>query len=403
MGFMTRVGHWLTGTPPVVTRSAGSVESAGGSSPLPEVLPPPRAPWGRFVTVDDALTIPTVYRAVTILATAVAQLTVTAVRGGREVTPAPPLVTRPDVHLTPAAFLKRTVIGLAGTGNAYWRHYRNPAGQVVNVEALNPLATTIEYRDGRKLYHYADPYHYQGRPQTFTADQISHLRLLEVPGHYLGLGPIQAARSSLTGALDLRDYAGNWFADSAIPTGVLSTSSQLTPEQAGQYKDRWKATQATRDVAVLGQGLTYEPIILNPADAQFLESQQFSVTDIARLFGIPAAYLLAEVNGSAMTYQNLEQADTAFLRYTLMTYLGEIEGALSALLPHGQTARFNVDGLLRPDSKARAEVNSIYHGLGVLTTNEIRAAEGLPPVPGGDTTAPAPADPAADLTEVTTA
>lgn len=339
------------------------------------------------------MTVPAAYRAISILATAASQLQIGVQREGRWIE-SPALIKAPAAFQTQAQFVKRVVIGLAGTGNAYLRIIRGADGlSVASVDVLDPMAVAVRYDDrGRKLYDYATGV---GRElRTFKASEVRHLRLLEVPGHAYGLGPVQSCRASLGAALDLRDYAGEVFNDGTVPTGILTSDMQLTSAQADAYRDRWHATQARRDVAVLGQGLTYAPIILKPADAQFLESQQFSVTDVARLFGIPAAYLLAEVNGSSMTYQSLEMADTQFVRYTLMAYLGELEGALTELLPRGQFAKFRLDGLLRPDTLTRARVHQLYRQMGAMTVNEVRAAEGLDPIAGGDTATPAPAPPA---------
>lgn len=358
----------------------GSVASAGGTSPLAGVIPPARSTV-TDVSVDRALTIPAVYSAVSIITTTVAQLKLSVWRNGEEI-PTPYLVRRPDVDQSLSQFLKRTVFGLATTGNAYWHVIRAADGTTASLSVLNPLAISIRYGDrGQKIYDYAD----SAGGRSFSANQVKHLRLLEVPGTPYGLGPVQAARTALSGAMDLSQYAEQWFRDGAVPTGVLSTDQQLNPDDAAAMKARWHETQASRDVAVLGKGLTYAPIILNPADAQFLESRQYSVTDIARLFRVPASYLLAEVNGSSLTYSNLEQVDTAFVRIGLMQYLIEIEDALSDLLVRGQEAKFNLDGLLRPDAKTLAEIHAIYLSANVLSTDEVRAQKGW--------TGPAPVQP----------
>lgn len=368
---------------------AGSVGSAGGDSPLPGVVPPSRAALAD-VSVATALTIPSVYRAFSILSTAVSQLDLGVWRSGQQIE-TPAVIRRPDVDQSLSQFLKRTVIGLAASGNAFWKITKNADGSVANVQALNPLGVAISYDDqGRKVYDVADAF---ARPQRLTSRQVSHLRLLEVPGYVYGLGPVQAARSALSGALKMRDYSDNWFDAAGVPTGVLTTAMQLTPDQADAAQRRWHETQKARSVAVLGQGMTYDPVVLSPADAQWLESQQFAITDVARLFGIPAAYLLAQVEGSSMTYQNLEMADTQFLRYTLLQYLKEIEDALSDLLVRGQTVQFNVDGLLRPDAKTQAEIHATYVAMGALSVEEVRAQKGWTGPPP-----PAPAQPAIPAT-----
>lgn len=352
LGLQTRADTDTQGTAPVIpSRSATSV------------------------TLDSALSISAVFAAFRVLTTAASQLEMGVWRNGEEITPTPLLIAQPDINETTSQFLKRVVTSLAGTGNAYLKVTRKGDGTPQFVTVLDPLLTAPEYTDkGIKQYRSVDPI--TRRSRVYSAREVVHLRLLEVPGHLTGLGPIQACRSTYAGALDLAEYSDNWFSQSGIPTGVLSTDMQLTPDEADAYRARWEETQAKRGTAVLGKGLSYSPVMLNPADAQFLESRQFSVTDIARLFGIPAAYLLAEVNGAAMTYQNISQADTAFLKYTLMQYLKEIEDALSGLLPRGQQARFKTDGLLRPDPATQATIHKVYVDMGALSVEEVRAEKG---------------------------
>lgn len=372
----------LLGLLGIQSRSQGSVDSYGGTSPLAGVLPPARSAV-TDVNLDSALSINSVFRAVQILSGAVSQLELGVWRAGIEID-SPAIVRQPDVNKTLSQFLKRTTISLAGTGNAYWLLINNSAGATDSIQILNPLAVSIgEDKQGRKVYHYAS--------ETYRTDQVKHLRLLEVPGHEYGLGPVQSCRSGLGSALSLRDYSDNWFSKSAVPTGVLSTDLNLTGPEADAYKARWNEMQAERSVAVLSKGLKYEPILLSPADAQFLESQQFSVTTVAQMFGIPAPYLLAAVQGSSMTYQNLEMADSQFVKYTLMAYLKEIEDALSSVLPRGQVAKFKLDGFLRPDAKSQADIHKIYFDMGVISADEIRADKGWTGPAPQRKPAPAPA------------
>jgi HK97 family phage portal protein len=226
---------------------------------------------------------------------------------------------------------------------------------------------------------------YQYLGTGYAPERIQHLSYLRVPGNVYGVGPIQAAQLDLRGALDTRDFASNWFTDSAVPGGVLSSTQALSPDQAGQYKEQWlKGMSDDSRLAVLGAGLEYKALLLTPEQAQWLASQQFSITQVARMFGIPAGLLLAAVEGSSQTYANVAQAWTELARFTLANYQIEIEQAFSALLPRGTEARLNVEGLLRADTSTRyASYESAIRG-GWMTANEVRALEDLAPITGGD-------------------
>lgn len=364
----------------ISTRSevpAPSTEPGVASSGL-YVGPPSRAVPS--VTLDRALTLPSVFRAFGLLSAVVCQLELEVYRGD-SVMPTPSLIRQPDEGRTLSSFLRRTVTALAATGNAYWVLQCDAAGKVIALDDLDPLGVRVEYRTNGKFYVSGE--------KPYPARDIKHLKLMEVPGHDEGVGPIQACRASLQSALDLRNFGDTWIDTAGVPTGVLSTTMQLEPGQREAMQNAWHESLENRKTAVLSNGLKYEPILISPADAQFLESQQYSVIEVARMFGIPAPLLLAGVDGNSLTYTNMETVDRQFISYTVMPYLKEIEDALSSVLPRGQNAKFLLGGLLRPDGKARADIHSIYIENGVMSPSEVRTDLGLH---GPAPIAPSPSD-----------
>lgn len=346
------------------------------SDPSSALKPPSRDSSPRAVGTGEAFGLSMVYRAISIHAVAVKQMSIKAYRGDEEVS-APAWLRRPDVNLSRAAFLEQTVVGLASTGNAYWKISRDNQGRITNLENLNPLDMTVNTNLVGKVTGYTD-----SSGKTYSTDDIKHLTLLKVPGKAEGLGPIQAAQVELRGAIDTRDYAGNWFHDSGVPNGVLKSDQVLSPDQAKAAKDSWNTTAGARNgVAVLGNGLTYTPVYLNPEDAQFVQNQQFNVTQIARLFGVPSSLMLAPVEGNSQTYQNVEQDWLGYVRFSLMQYLVEIEDALTSLLPGTREAKFNVEALLRSDTTTRYNSYKTAIEGGWMTIDEVRRIENLGDMP----------------------
>lgn len=342
------------------------------STTQPAVIPPPR-PTDEVLTVETALGIAAVYRAVMIIVTSVSQMPLAVYRQGREID-LPPLIKNPNVNDSASGFIEETVFSLAAHGNAYWRIYRSGPGEPVNnIEVLDPAAVTFDKdeKTGRVTYHYGG--------SDLQRWQIKHLRLLRRPGYVDGLGPIQAAKRELTAALRLRAYADLWY--SGVPTqGYLTTDQHLGPEENAAYAEAWKKFLEEHGVGILGGGLDYKHLNIDPEKAQFTEVQEAVITNIARLFGVPARHLLAVLEGNSMTYTNLETEHIAFLQTTLARYMNEIENALTDLLPRGQTVQFKEDGLLRLDAKTKAEVRKHYIETGQRTANEFRGEDGLEPL-----------------------
>jgi HK97 family phage portal protein len=344
------------------------------------IIPPPRSA-SQGINTTEALSLAAVFRATSILSTAIKQLTIQVYRDGVEVTSTPLWVRQPDPKMSRAAFLEMTVNSLSLSGNAYWRVSRNSTrNEVIKLEVLNPFDVLIQTDDyGTVLY-----YVYRGTEKLSLTD-IQHLSLYRSPGNAYGLGPIQTAQKELLAITSTRDYVSEWFAAGGTPAGILKTDQFLSGEDAQAAAEAWNALGSGK-TAVLGQNLSFQSTYLSPKDAQFLETQSFGVEQIARLFGVPIGLMASAVSGNSMTYSNIEQELISFTRFTLAAYYIEIEEAISTLLPGRflNIAKMNVDALLRSDTLTRYQAHQIAldANSGWLDVNEVRATEGLPPVNG---------------------
>lgn len=364
---------------------AAAVTASRGEMPA-GLLPPSRAHVVRSVTTTEALSLGTVYRALDILTTAVGQLGIEVTRNGSPVaaTARPSVVRNPSVNIDRRTFIEQTVMSLATAGNFFWFVDRHPAG-LSTLEVLDPAHVFVELKqDGKRSYHY--------RGHEYEQWNIIHRAFNMPAGSATGLGPIQAAQADLRGAIDVRDYAANYFDGSGQPSGVLSTEQALTEEQAAQYRNGWNeldesgqprnGTPNPSHIKVLGKGLSYDPILVAPKDAQWIESRNLSTVEIARLFGVPASLMLASIDGNSQTYQNVEQDWLGFTRFTLQKYLGKIEDAFTEVTDTGVEVRFNVESLLRSDTKTRYEGHTLALSAGWMTPDEVRQIEGLPELTG---------------------
>jgi len=318
-----------------------SVELPIISSPYSSVNPYNLTAADGVVSIDRAMGLAAVAAAVAKITTAISQLELGVWRGTEELPqPTTSIIVQPNIGISLSAFLEQTVMSLVLNGNAYWLLTKDsPTAAVQNISVLDPNRTRIEYDDnGTQWYREGD--------NRYPAWRVYHLWNIRMPGYSYGVGPIQVGQNEIRGALDLRNYADNWFTSGAQPNGVLKTDQAITADMADAYKARWaEQINGAYGPVVMGNGLTYTPITLNPSDAQWLESQRFSQAQIARMFGVPGI-LMDLPSGDSMTYSNREDVINDFYRFTLKKYLTEIEAAFSSILVRGQVARFKVDPLL---------------------------------------------------------
>jgi HK97 family phage portal protein len=218
-------------------------------------------------------------------------------------------------------------------------------------------------------------YDYMGTQYTKT--EIEHLKIFSRAGILRGVSPIESCRKDISAAIDLRDYAGNWFTAGGVPTGVLKTNQMLNAADAEAVTANWHNKQQNKQVAVLGNGFEYQAIALSPKDALFTEVQDQQVQAIARLFGIPARLLLTSVPGASDTYTNLIDENQVFYRHTLMAYSDAITDALSNCLPRGTRIEFDFEHLFKADVAARYNYYKTGIDAGFLLTEEVRTKEGL--------------------------
>ncbi|CAB4149408.1 COG4695 Phage-related protein [uncultured Caudovirales phage] len=324
------------------------------------------------VTPTTALSLVAVSRATSVLETAIMQIPVNVYRGNTAL-PTPLWLETPDLdnQISQAEWLGTTLIHMATYGNAFWYVQRGPRG-IVNIRNLHPQDVSVSTDNtGRLIYSYGN--------KNYTSQDIKHLKLWSNPSSVslLGEGPLQRHRSVLRSALDLHNYADNWFRTAAVPTGTLTTSEFLSADVARQNKEAFVASQQERSIAVLSSGLKYDSITLSPEQAQFLENQKFITRQIAMMFGVPTMYLGMGIEGQGMTYVNGNEDRAKLFEDGLQQYIVRIQQAITDLLPRGQYAEFNLTEFLRPNVKTRYESYAIGLTNNFLTVPEVREMEGM--------------------------
>jgi HK97 family phage portal protein len=187
----------------------------------------------------------------------------------------------------------------------------------------------------------------------------------------------------------LERSAASLFRNNSRPGGVITVKGSLRAEAAGRLAQAWKAAHGgdkSGGVAILDNEGKYEPVAFNSVDSQQAEQRAFAVNEISRLTRVPVT-MLSDL--SRATWSNTEQLQLQFLQVCMLPWLREWTDAYSRVLisrDERKTLSFDfiTDDLLRADTAARAEAYSKLRAAGVVTANEVRRLENLPPIDGGD-------------------
>jgi HK97 family phage portal protein len=333
---------------------------------------------GEAVTTDKALRLSTVWGCIRLLSDSVSTLPLQVFRGDdRDPIPAPSLLQAPSADFPELSdWLWAIMASLLTRGNA-WGVITARAGaglRAAQVDLVDPgqVAVTTE-GDGRRVIRV-------GGQEVDPAD-LFHVRGYPWPGQLEGLSPITYAREAIGLGLGAEKYGARFFGDAGVPSGYLYSEQKIGDEQAAQLKAVWeKAHKGRRDTAVLG-GVKYQQVSIAPEEAQFIETQKFSVSTICRFFGVPAGMMAGSELAGHEDYSSPEMRSVDFLQYSVRPWLHRIERAVSRLLPSTQTARFNAGAFVRPTLKERYEAHEIALRAGFLTVNEVRELENRPPLP----------------------
>ena len=277
---------------------------------------------------------------------------------------------------------RETMMGHVLTyGNGYAEIVRDGSGNPVQLLPITPDRVRVEQdTDGSVTYIVDESVH-------LSQVDMFHIAGLGFDG-LVGYSPITLAKQSIGLGLGSEQFGGSFFGNSARPAGVLTHPNRLSKEAKENLRDSWRSTYAGADnagrTAILEEGVQFSSIGLSNEDAQYLETRQFQVVEIARWYGVPP-HMIASLDNA--TFSNIEHQGIEFVTYSLRPWLVRWEQEIrrKLFLTESFFSEFQVDGLLRGDTKTRYDGYRIARETGWLSVNEIRSLENLNPVEGGST------------------
>lgn len=353
---------------------------------------------GTLVTARSAMQMTAVYACVRILAEAVAGLPLHLYRyrddGGKEKAYDNNLYKllhdEPNPEMSSFTFRETLMAQLLLWGNAYAQIIRNGKGEVVGLYPLMSERMKVDRDDAGNIVYIYNRYGDEPKKETGTV-QLDPYHVLHVPGlgydGIVGYSPIAMVKNAIGMAISCEEYGASFYANGARPAGVLTTPNHINDIE--RLKESWAANYSgarnAGKVPILEEGLRYEPISINPQEAQFLETRRFQIGEIARIYRVPP-HMVGDLEKAS--YSSIEQQSMEFVRYTLDPWLCRWEQAMHrALFTEEQKSRyffkFNVGGLLRGDYQSRMQGYAIARQNGWINADEIRELEDMDRLPDG--------------------
>lgn len=317
----------------------------------------------------------------------------------------------PNPEMTSATFRSTLQCHMLLWGNGYAEIQRNKANQVIALWPRNPARTRpvrllrpmkiegTDYPTGTLIYRTSEVLGDEpsdsgsmesrvGQERDILAEDMVHIVGLSLDGR-LGQDVIWLAREVIGLDLAVQKFGSKFFANGAIPAGILEIPGTLEDKAIENLRRSWMEAHGGENAhrtAVLEQGVKYTPISTDPEKSQFLSTREFQRTAVAAIFQVPPHMIGEKVSGKS----SVEQSSIEFLTYCLNPWINSWEQELKRKLfplEKPQSAKFFVKFdtrmLLYPDAESRAKFYTSGKTGGYLNTNDIREMEGMNPVEDG--------------------
>ena len=337
-----------------------------------------------FSSYRKALEIPAVLRAVNLISSSVAQLPLHVYRKGPYRTrvynhPYIQVLNNPSSGLSRYHFIRTLTAHTLLTGNGYaW--YTEVKG-VPQFVILDPLRVVPVIEKDELFWEAA----IEGTQIRFPDDEVLHIKGLSLDG-VVGEPVYKLFTDTFAVASDFQNCRNRFYRNAALTSGHLVISRSITEEERIQIIQTFKSivfgNREHWGLPALREGVQWQASPIQLSNVDFEKHQLVIIRDIANLFGIPP-HLLGDP--ARTSYASLEQENQHFIQFTLEPWLQAWESELNLKFsPRGAYWEFVRNALVRNLLSERVEAYSKLFHIGVLSPNEIRARENMPPRESGD-------------------
>lgn len=333
----------------------------------------------------NGMALSTLFRCVNIISDSVAVLPINVLsKDGTKLNHSLDLVFRDSNNrLTKFELIKMLIQSVILKGNGFCYIERNGDGSVSKLRFLESGDVSIQYTKNNEILYYNAPIITQKRIEPVN---MIHLKIFSYDG-INGISILNIGSRTIKMANTTEQSALNYFDSGCNLAGVLSVASSLTPQQIKDIKQAWMEsyTSGNNGIAVLQGNMQFQSISQNGVQSQMLESREYMVKEICRLFGISPLLL-----GESSTYGNIEAAQNEFVLHTLLPYIVAVEQEFSRKLlkpseiKSGLEVNLDESYLMRTDKQAESNYLTTLTNAGIISVNEAREKIGYKPVEGGD-------------------
>ncbi|MFH2074437.1 MAG: phage portal protein [Pseudomonadota bacterium] len=267
-------------------------------------------------------------------------------------------------------------------GNCYAEKVFNGSGDIVELWPIAPNRVILELQEGALVYRVR----VGNEEKILPREKILHIPGLGFDG-LVGYSVISMARKSIGLGMAMETFGSLYFGKGTHPSAVITHPNQIKDIKAFResVSEVYAGLGNSNQLMVLEDGMKIDKVGIPPEDAQFLQSRQHQIPEIARWFNLPP-HKLKDLTRSS--FSNIESEQISYVTDSILPWLIRFEQHYNMqLLTDSEQfkqniyIRHNVDGLLRGNSASRATYYKAMFGTGAMTINEIREKESWDPDP----------------------
>lgn len=342
---------------------------------------------GMAVTEDTALTFAAVWACVSVISRTMAALpwrVFEQSQQGRQPVNASIgwlLNNQPNHEMTAFSFRETLMLHVLTWGNAYAEIQRDLAGRPMALWIITPDRVCIERDETTKELRYR-VYDDSAGQSLLPAADVLHIHGMGFDGIY-GYSPVRMASRSIGSGLAQDAFGAAFFANGTVFGAMVEMPGGMKPEQIELAESYLNSSRQGPDkafkVKVVPAGAKAHQLSMPMTDAQFLESRKFSVTEVARWYGVPP-HKIADLDRS--TNNNIEHQGIEFVTDAIVPWAVRLEQEVNLKLfgirAQGRVyTKLMVNALMRGDAKSRAEYYRTMTQIGAMSINEVRELEEL--------------------------
>ncbi len=242
------------------------------------------------------------------------------------------IVANPNNLISAFNFWQSVTAQMLLDGNAYVTVQRDNNNIPTRLEMAPAQQVIVTLADSSSAINYSVNWNDERGTETYPSNNMLHFRLLasgENGQQYIGISPLE----SIASQVNIQDYANKLtlatIKNAINPSTVIKVNEgALSPEEKEQTRKAFESANTGNNAGrpiVLDQLYSIQSLAINADVSKFLTSNDWSKTQIGKVFGVPDSYL----NGQGDQQSSLDMTKSLYSN-TLRRYVKPIESEMTA-------------------------------------------------------------------------